>query len=316
MALNLNPEAIRRADSASQFEAGTNRAREAESVYAEFLPALEPRPDHNDEQRTYLDERREQWRVLVTKAYNEMISRRAAWVPVTVAGPARYPSEKMAKRADADLRCMREWSEKIARFKGNTAKRLQQMESLETSLERYAHGGGDPVSGDDPHAVEKLTAKLDGMQTRHERMKGINAHYRKHGTCIGFEGLSLSDAERLDADVDRAYVSKKQPFPGYSLSNSNAQISRLRTRLEQLKKRKITAEAGTLHAGTGFRIEANGDMGRVQIFFDEKPGDALRTLLKSRGFRWAPSVKAWQRMLNDNGLRAAKKVAEEIAAMG
>lgn len=38
----------------------------------------------------------------------------------------------------------------------------------------------------------------------------------------------------------------------------------------------------------------------------------MRALLKSYGFRWAPSEGAWQRMLNDNGRYAAKQVRKVL----
>lgn len=64
----------------------------------------------------------------------------------------------------------------------------------------------------------------------------------------------------------------------------------------------------------GGEVVANDEANRLQIFFDGKPGDSMRDILKSRGFRWAPSVKAWQRQLNNNAMAAAKKVLAEREA--
>lgn len=44
---------------------------------------------------------------------------------------------------------------------------------------------------------------------------------------------------------------------------------------------------------------------RLQVFFDGKPDEAARDELKANGFRWAPSVGAWQRQLNKNAYYAA-----------
>ena len=35
--------------------------------------------------------------------------------------------------------------------------------------------------------------------------------------------------------------------------------------------------------------------------------------MKSRGFKWSPSNKAWQRQNTPNGVYSAKKVIEELA---
>lgn len=58
----------------------------------------------------------------------------------------------------------------------------------------------------------------------------------------------------------------------------------------------------------GGRVEDNTADNRLQIFFDEKPDAETRAALKSNGFRWAPSVSAWQRQLNDNAIYAAGKL--------
>ena len=47
---------------------------------------------------------------------------------------------------------------------------------------------------------------------------------------------------------------------------------------------------------------------RLQVFFDGKPDADTRAELKSSGFRWAPSVGAWQRQLTDNAIRAADRL--------
>ena len=48
------------------------------------------------------------------------------------------------------------------------------------------------------YVTGRLTEKLEGLKKAQEFMKAINAHYRKHGTCHGIEGLSEEQAEELD----------------------------------------------------------------------------------------------------------------------
>lgn len=48
---------------------------------------------------------------------------------------------------------------------------------------------------------------------------------------------------------------------------------------------------------------------------DEKPDAETRSILKSNGFRFAPSQNnAWQRHLNNNGRYALKRVIEILGA--
>ena len=94
-----------------------------------------------------------------------------------------------------------------------------------------------------------------------------------------------------------------KPFQSFELSNNNAEIRRTRARIEELKRHEEKEYSGWTFDGG--RVEANKEANRLQIFFDGKPDEATREELKANGFRWAPSVGAWQRQLNSNAYRAA-----------
>ena len=49
---------------------------------------------------------------------------------------------------------------------------------------------------------------------------------------------------------------------------------------------------------------------RVRIFFDNKPPVEMRTALKGAGFRWAPSVGAWQRHASNYAWDDAKRITK------
>ena len=100
---------------------------------------------------------------------------------------------------------------------------------------------------------------------------------------------------------------EKKPFQSWELSNNNAEIRRVRQRIESLTRANEVAYVGWEFDGG--HVEANRDQGRLQVFFDGKPEADARQQLKEHGFRWAPSVGAWQRLLNDNAYRAADRIA-------
>ena len=58
----------------------------------------------------------------------------------------------------------------------------------------------------------------------------------------------------------------------------------------------------------GGHVEANREQSRLQVFFEDKPDADARQQLKEHGFRWAPSVGAWQRLLNGNAYYAADRI--------
>lgn len=48
-----------------------------------------------------------------------------------------------------------------------------------------------------------------------------------------------------------------------------------------------------------------------EILFDEKPGEEIRNLLKSRAFRWSPKNNAWQRILSNEAIYITKLILKD-----
>lgn len=65
--------------------------------------------------------------------------------------------------------------------------------------------------------------------------------------------------------------------------------------------------------GEEAQVIRNKEDMRLQLFFDGKPSEETRRALKSNGFRWAPSCKAWQRLLNGNSEFALRHMTKENA---
>ena len=61
------------------------------------------------------------------------------------------------------------------------------------------------------------------------------------------------------------------------------------------------------------KLNEDFEDGRIRFKFDGVPSQEVRNILKSRGFKWSPSNKAWQRQNTPNGVYSAKKVIEELA---
>ena len=160
----------------------------------------------------------------------------------------------------------------------------------------------NPISSDDPQAIEKLKAKLAKLTSTQERMKNVNAYYRKHGTLDGCTDLTPEQIEKLKANMSPG----GKPFLAWQLSNNSAEIRRVTKRIEALTRRENTEYVGWKF--NGGNVEANSGDNRLQIFFNEKPDEDTRASLKSNGFKWAPSVGAWQRQLNDNAIYAANRI--------
>jgi len=137
-------------------------------------------------------------------------------------------------------------------------------------------------------------------------MKAVNAYYRKHGTLDGCPHLTEKGIENLKADMASSWHYEKKPFQSWQLSNNNAEIRRLKGRIEELTRHKEAAYVGwEFEGGT---VEINREANRLQIYFEGKPDATVRDELKSNGFRWSPKAEAWQRQLNDTTIRVTDRI--------
>ena len=208
---------------------------------------------------------------------------------IMIAGGSNFPVRQKEKQNAARDSNMQEW---------------QYIQGLLDKIRSTGMGG---IRQDDPQAIPKLQKKLDGLEKAQKTMKAVNAYYRKHGTLDGCPHLSPENIENLKADMASGWHYEKKPFQSWELSNNNAEIRRVRQRIESLTRASEVAYVGWEFDGG--HVEANRDQGRLQVFFDGKPEADARQQLKENGFRWAPSVGAWQRLLNDNAYRASDRIA-------
>lgn len=167
------------------------------------------------------------------------------------------------------------------------------------------------ISSDDPDALDKLEEKLTALQAQQKRDKAMNAYYRKHNTMKGFPDMDDERAAKIDAtlaeqDANPYSVGKHPPVSSWRLSNRNAEMTRLKKRIEAL--REVDKMEHTDIEFDGGTVITNEDINRVQILFDEKPDDATRAALKSNGFRWSPSEGAWQASRTPVYLHRAKRI--------
>lgn len=61
-----------------------------------------------------------------------------------------------------------------------------------------------------------------------------------------------------------------------------------------------------------FDTVINTEENRLQLIFDGKPGENVRSILKANGFRWSGRFKAWQRQLTENAVCAVWRVVDKL----
>ena len=154
----------------------------------------------------------------------------------------------------------------------------QMFEDCEKLLDKMRGVGRAGVSADDPDAVAKLKVKLKEREDAQQKMKLANLAARK--------------------------MKQDAPYASFYLSNNNAEIRRLKKRIEELENRPHF-EGWEFPGGA---VEVDEADNRVRIRHDEKPAQEIIDALKSNGFKWSPFHKAWQRQLTRDAMWAAKKL--------
>ena len=207
---------------------------------------------------------------------------------VLIAGGSNFPTRKKEKQNAARDKNYGEWKE------------------IQGLLEKIRSTGMGGISADDPDAVKKLTAKLEKLTKAQETMKAVNAYYRKHKSLEGCPELDGKAIEKLKKGMEIRGIQDK-PYPSWALSNNNAEIRRIKERIQSLSVNKEELYTGWEFAGG--RAEINVKDNRLQLFFDDKPDGKIRDELKANGFRWSPKASAWQRQLNSNAIYASDAIS-------
>lgn len=174
--------------------------------------------------------------------------------------------------------------------------------------------GREIIKSDDERAIEKLEEKLEDMKNAQERMKAANKAIRLKDTEAGDDLLrEMGYSEEAIKKLREPDFCGRVGYPSFELTNNNANIRRVEERIKSLKAAKERGSSEQEYKT--FKAVENTEAMRYQIIFDGKPEEEIRTLLKSNGFKWAPSQGAWQRQITGNGKWAFNRVIEKLKEM-
>lgn len=196
-------------------------------------------------------------------------------------------------------------------------------DKLRTKAAGVGTGG---ISSDDPDALQKLREKLASLEGAQANMKAANRVVRKwskkgvtHETegetfdsyAVELAGIADHFSAALARKMIEPYCGRVVGFESFQLTNNNAKIKATKTRIAQLEKLAGTETKRHTYQGVCEVVE-NADENRLQFIFDGKPSAEVRQIMKSHGFRWAPSKEAWQRQLTNNARYTARLVLKAL----
>jgi len=206
--------------------------------------------------------------------------------PILIGHHSEGRHRALLKRIEAKQRKASEAYEKAAYYENRA-------DSAETN---------QSISGDDPEALARYQEKLAKLEKTQEYMKAVNKAWKQGYTALVELGLSEAESEKLANE-------KNQPCPSWMLGNNSAEIRRVKQKIETLKRIDgMDAEKIKFNGG---EMLVNVGLNRVQFIFDAIPSPLIRAILKSYGFKWAPSQGAWQRQRTLNAISTAKRIIKE-----
>lgn len=204
-------------------------------------------------------------------------------------------------RHDSRMRKGIELQEKAAYYRGKAA--------------GMGKGG---ISADDPAATEKLQAKIDSAKRLQAFMKQANKIIRRKLDDDGKVAALVAECTISESKARELLVPdfcNRVGFPAYQLSNNNANIKRMEGRVDELRKAP-KARQEFFYPESDVQVVVDPAINRTQVVFPGKPPEAVRTVLKANGFRWAPSQGAWQRHCSERAFQLADMIAKQYEPNG
>ncbi|MGH1339174.1 MAG: hypothetical protein ACRBFS_23860, partial [Aureispira sp.] len=229
---------------------------------------------------------------------NEELTAHSNCLSPMIAGPSKFPIRKAQKaneRLDKKQRAFIDWRKKM----------------LDFSELKYSQA----IRGGELDSLQKLQKKLVALEQYQEKLKLVNKILRN-------KKIEDKKAEFAKQGINEEMIRNIRPYPiiegsrmpSFYLSNNNAVIRNVKKRIEKEKSSQGRYKDGNKTIEyRGLKVVHNVEENRLQLFFDRKPSEVVRTILKQKGaFKWAPNEEAWQRQLTDNAVSALERILKDI----
>jgi len=252
-----------------------------------------------DEQRTIIDNAFEDYRQGFIKRKQAHLQAKSRVLSPMITGPANFPVRRNEKANQVERKRLDElveWDNK-AREK----------------LKSIALGSRPEAE----IAEEKFIAIKKGIESSLATINGIDEGTVKGSSRALFVNNLTGRIKTLAKNENADLVNKVlDTIQDYQKDLKKPLITPQNSiwALRGVEKQSVEKQSGTetLKTYQGAKVVNNFDAGRVQILFDEKPSEQVRSALKAQAFKWSPNNNAWQRQNTVNGIAAGKSVLDGV----
>jgi len=205
--------------------------------------------------------------------------------------------------------------EQKARAEAREEKKQEKIDRLRERADKHVEQGnerfhrGFKMITDLPPGQPNIEGRLTGYLNRADQLLRSGHAEAEYGKSLHERADKMGENTTIRQD-DPLAIQKLQQEVENSTGTRRAYYQK---QLDQALKTQERASTGGLKAETKlYKLNEDFEDGRIRFKFDGVPSQEVRNILKSRGFKWSPSNKAWQRQNTPNGVYSAKKVMEEL----
>jgi hypothetical protein len=250
------------------------------------------------EKRSLLETEFARYREGYRTRYSAYLSSRSRCLSSMITGPSNFPTRRNQKRNGMADRRLEDLNEFRARALA--------------AINKALHPERRPIMAGDGDALDRLKDKIAEAEALQSTMRAVNTAIRRHAKAgRGAQIKAMLEANSDLCEANAALMLNPDclgriGYYDFELSNNNANIRRMKSRLEWLRRDNATKPT-TIRGEDGVLYEDCPADNRVRLFFSRIPDVTVRTRLKSQGFRWTPSLRCWQAYRNSRSLESGKE---------
>jgi hypothetical protein len=143
------------------------------------------------------------------------------------------------------------------------------------------------ISSDDPDAIAKLKDKIASLEKDHAEWKAL----------------------KPNPNAKSIFDKNSKHWRSLQLKSISAEIRRVKKRIAELEAVEQIDYSKEINE---VKIYADKIENRLKVEFNGKPAPEIIQALKHAGFHWSPFNKVWQRMISNQAIYQAERIAGEV----
>jgi len=214
-----------------------------------------------------------------------------------ITGPANFPVARNQKALDTEHKRMVEFSEWYNKAIPSIKKKI---EGIKPEIDKFSDNVKE-IKDRANRTIETLVDIKNGSPYDPALIRSNLKSYLERKLNNGY----IKEVEQV-AD----YIKEQQKEKGITVFSS---INNIWKQIENAKPKQVETGESTFKEYEGARIVENKDIDRIQLFFDEKPSNEVRTELKKSGWHYSKTNDdAWQRKITGNALFSAEQIMDKF----